>query len=109
MLLVPRFTTPHFVGSMTWQKSLMMKRPEQVNARGGRVNAPLPAALSKGHFRVANLLYSHGAVVDVRDVDERTPLYVASYFGQVDTMRWLLDHGADANSRSQYKQPHTAV
>ena len=91
-----------FCGFYDLAESLMMKRPEQVNARGGRVNAPLPAALSKGHFRVANLLYSQGAVVDVRDVDERTPLYVASYFGQVDTMRWLLDHGADANSRSQY-------
>ena len=88
-----------FCGFYDLAESLIMKRSDQVNALGGRVKAPLPAALSKGHLRVANLLYSHGAVVDVRDDQERTPLYVASSRGQVDTIRWLLDHGADANAR----------
>ena len=82
---------------------LIMKHPEQVNARGGRILAPLPAALSKRHFRVANLLHSHGAVVDVRGDYERTPLYVASLYGQVDIMRWLLDHGADASAHVRYR------
>ena len=87
-----------FCGFYDVAEHLIMKHPEQVNARGGRIIAPLPAALSQRHFRVANLLYSHDAVVDVRDDNERTPLYVASVFGQVDIMRWLLDHGADANT-----------
>ena len=80
---------------------LITKHPEQVNARGGRIVAPLPAALYKKHFLVANLLYSHGAVVDVRDHSERTPLRMASFDGQVDTMRWLLNHGADVNARNR--------
>ena len=46
---------------------LITKHPEQVNARGGRILTPLPAALSKRHFRVADLLSKHGAVVDVQD------------------------------------------
>ena len=91
-----------FCGFYDLAEHLIMKYPEQVNARGGRILAPLPAALSKRHFRVANLLYSHGAVVDVRDNSERTPLRVASVEGQVDIMRWLLDHGADANARNSY-------
>jgi ankyrin repeat protein len=78
---------------------LIMKHPEQVNARGGLILSPLPAALCKRHFRVANLLYSHCAVVDVQSSDKFTPLYVASFSGQVDIMRWLLDHGADPNAR----------
>ena len=76
---------------------LIMKDPEQVNAGGGIILAPLPAALSKRHFTVANLLYKHGADVDVRGVEKWTPLSAASAFGHVDIMQWLLNHGADAN------------
>ena len=76
-------------------ESLIMKHPDQVNARGGRIVAPLPAALFKRHFRVANLLYLHGAVVDVQDDSRRTPLYMTTCQGRVDIMRKLLDHGAD--------------
>ena len=91
-----------FCGFYDLAERLIMKHPEQVNARGGRILAPLPAALHKKHFRVANLLYSHGAVVDVRDHDEFTPLRAASTNGQVDIMRWLIDHGADTNARGQF-------
>ena len=92
-----------FCGFYDVAERLIMKHPELVNARGGRIVAPLPAALSKRYFRLANLLYSHGAVVDVRDDSTCTPLFITSchgYPGQVDLMRWLLDHGADANART---------
>ena len=88
-----------FCGLYDLAERLIMAHPEQVNARGGRILAPLPAALSKRHFRIADLLYSRGAVIDVRDEEGRTPLYVVSYRGQVDIMRWLLDRGADANAQ----------
>ena len=91
-----------FCGFHDLAERLITKHPELVNACGGLIVAPLSAALSKAHFRIANLLYSHGAVVDVKDADKRTPLRVASTNGQVDIMRWLLDHGADASSRSTY-------
>ena len=90
-----------FCGFYDLVERLIMKHPEQVNARGGRILAPLPAALYKRHFEVTNLLYSHGAVVDVRGKSEYTLLRVASYDGQVDIMRWLLDHGADPNARNR--------
>jgi ankyrin repeat protein len=91
-----------FCGFYDMAERLIMKHPEQVNARGGRNLFPLPAALYKRHFRVVNLLYQHGAVVHVRGAFESTPLAAASFHGRVDTMRWLLDHGADANTRSVY-------
>ena len=79
---------------------LIMKDPEQVNAGGGLILAPLPAALSKRHFTVANLLYKHGAVVDVRDEFKWTPLHPASQLGHGDIVRWLLNHGADINAQA---------
>lgn len=60
--------------------------------------APLPAALHWKHFRVADLLYQHGAVVDVQGVWESTPLHTASIFGLLGVMRWLLNHGVDVNA-----------
>ncbi|KAH9016840.1 hypothetical protein EDB84DRAFT_1581901 [Lactarius hengduanensis] len=78
---------------------LIMKHPEQVNVGGGHILAPLPAALYKSHFRVADLLHQHGAAVDVRGFRERTPLHKAAMSGHVDIVRWLLNHGADANAR----------
>jgi ankyrin repeat protein len=88
-----------FCGFYDLAEHLIMKNPEQVNARGGRILAPLSAALYKRHLRVANLLCKHGAVVDVRGDDEWTPLHTACYHGQVDIIQWLLNRGADANAR----------
>jgi ankyrin repeat protein len=87
-----------FCGFYDLTERLIMKHPEQVNVAGGIVLAPLLAALSKKHFRVADLLSKHDAVVDVRDQDDWTPLFAAQVFGSVDIMRWLLSHGANASA-----------
>ena len=89
-----------FCGFYDLAERLIMKHPDQVNARGGRIRGPLPAALYKKHFRLANLLHKHGANLDCRGWNESTPLHSASSRGRVDVMRWLLNHGADANIRS---------
>ena len=91
-----------FCGFYNLAERLIIKHAEQVNAPGGRNLFPLPAALSKRHLHVANLLYEHGAVVDVRGRAAKTSLYVASIDGSVDIIRWLLNHGADANARTSY-------
>ena len=88
---------------------LLMKHPGQVNARGGRNLFPLQAALYKRHFQVANLLFRYGAVVDVQGDEHNTPLYAASGQGQVDTVRWLLDHGADPNARGDPGWPRAPL
>ncbi|KAN0129377.1 hypothetical protein V8E53_012861 [Lactarius tabidus] len=90
-----------FCGFYELAERLIIKHPNQVNARGGYILFPLPAALYMRHFHVANLLYRHGAVVDVQGSYEYTPLHIASCQGHVDIMRWLLDHGADVNARSR--------
>ena len=91
-----------FCGLYDVVEHLIMKHPEQVNARGGYNLFPLPAALYKGHFRIANLLHANGAVVDVQGGYKHTPLHAASFYGQVDIVRWLLGHGADAHARAIY-------
>jgi ankyrin len=51
--------------------------------------------------RVTELLLEHGAEVDTRDKDQWTPLHVASYFGNVEIVRLLLDHGADPEANAE--------
>ncbi|KAH9046631.1 ankyrin repeat-containing domain protein [Lactarius hengduanensis] len=93
-----------FCGFYDLTERLIMKHPDQVNAGGGCMRAPLPAALSKRYFGVADLLREHGAIVDVQTSYEKTPLHAASIDGSVDIMRWLLDHGADVNARTNSRR-----
>ena len=51
----PPFTMPHFCGLYDLARRLIVKNPEDVHA--DCMFAPLPAALRRKHFRVADLLY----------------------------------------------------
>jgi ankyrin repeat protein len=81
-------------------KRLIVKYPGDIQPAGDRMFAPLPAALRRKHFRVADLLYQHGAAVDIRDFLKNTTLHTASMYGLTDIVQWLLDHGADVNSQA---------
>jgi ankyrin repeat protein len=48
--------------------------------------------------RVAQLLFDRGAEVNTRGKDDWTPLHRASYYGNVEIVRLLLDHGADLDA-----------
>src|SRR6266404_1653143 len=76
---------------------IIAEHPEQVIATSGINHSPLAAALHNRHFDVAELLYQHGAVVDVPGRSNATPLQVAAMDGLTDVARWLLAHGANAN------------
>ena len=89
-----------FCGLHDLAERLIMKHPEQVNARGGHILAPLPAALYMKHFDVADLLRMHGAILDVRGLFKWTPLHAALLFGRTDIVRWLLKNGADPNAQT---------
>ena len=70
---------------------------QQVNATGGFYVSPLVAALAKGYFKIAELLYRHGANVDVKGYLSGTPLFGASCPGRLEITQWLLHRGADPN------------
>jgi ankyrin repeat protein len=83
---------------------VVVKHPEHVNAKGGRMVSPLGAALQGRHLQVAELLYEHGAEVGVRGDYEWTLLHLLSLNGldgTVDTGHWLLNRGADVNAQTQ--------
>ena len=88
-----------FCGFYDLEERLIMKFPEQVSARGGRILASLLAACTR-HFRVRNLLHMRGAFVNMtRGEEDRVPQHMALFSAHVGIMRWLLNHGAEANAR----------
>ena len=79
----------------------------EANAEGDMGEKPLHK-VSVGDYRsqedgvrVAQLLLERGADVNTRRHDHQTPLHVASYFGNVEIVRLLLDHGADSEANAE--------
>ena len=59
----------------------------------------------KDGVRVAQLLLERGADANTRRDDHQTPLHAASYFGKVEIVRLLLDHGADLEANAEGEKP----
>jgi hypothetical protein len=77
---------------------LIVKYPEQVNARGGYHVTPLVAALSREHFQTAELLRRNGADPNVRGFEGMTPLHSAAYHGDLRVVEELINYNADINA-----------
>jgi ankyrin repeat protein len=60
------------------------------------------------YFQIAELLFQHGADVDVR-CGGWTPLLSASLKADPEAVEWLLNHGADANAHDGCTPLHFAV
>ena len=54
-------------------------------------------AAQQGHTSIVQYLLEQGALVNTQDLEGATSLMMASQFGHHETVRVLLDYGADAN------------
>lgn len=61
---------------------------------------PLHFAAKIGCQRVAELLVDHGAELNPRDKDQRTPLDLALYYNNPQLASWLRQHGGERNGCS---------
>jgi hypothetical protein len=89
---------------------LIVEHPEHVNARGGRRETPMHAAVKAGHVNILSLLIEHGADMEdqSRSIFGGTPLHRAVLYGRVQVGQCLLDLGANINARdSSYDTPLT--
>ncbi len=80
---------------------LVIKSPLQLNTHGGRYVTPLVAALARRHFRTAEFLCHNGADVNAGYGEYGvTPLHAATWDGDFEVVRVLLNCKADVNARS---------
>jgi ankyrin repeat protein len=52
-------------------------------------------------MRLREMLEDDAALANVYSVDGWTPLHLAAHFGHTNTVRWLLEAGADVQARSR--------
>jgi ankyrin repeat protein len=58
-----------------------------------------------GYTRVLQHLYDHGSSsVEILDTDGRTPLFYAAFLNRLETLEWLLDHGANPDPEDHVGQ-----
>lgn len=85
-----------------------VKRAQALIKRGADVNhlgwSPLHYAASKGHADMVKLLIANKAIVNAPSPDGTTPLMMAAYAGSDESVRILLDAGADATTRNLKNQ-----
>ncbi|KAH9972709.1 hypothetical protein BGW80DRAFT_1560757 [Lactifluus volemus] len=74
---------------------LIVNHLQDVNVHGGRNVTPLGAAIAGKYLHLAELLFRHGAALDVQTSGQRTLLQAASIQEDFEIMRWLLSHGVD--------------
>jgi ankyrin repeat protein len=79
---------------------LIVEHPEHVNARGGVWETPMHAAVITDDVNILSLLIEHGA--DMED-QSRTSLNHAASYGRVQIGQYLLDRGANINTRNDLR------
>ena len=82
---------------------LVSKYPRDVNDDGGYYGRPLVAALAGEYFETADLLRHYGADSHVQGKTNKwTPLHSATYFGNLDIVRKLIEYDADISAKDLF-------
>jgi hypothetical protein len=93
------------LGFLGMAQHLISKRPQDVNAKGGRYGTPFHAVAARGHVKVGQLLVSaHYVDVDVRNSDGQTALHLASSWGRLDMVHWPFHRDVDVNGRREKRR-----
>jgi len=97
--------TAAMLGRLEQVKSMLQADPNLIGARGAHGIPLMYFPVIRGHRAIADFLFKQGAQIDISSPGGITPLHGAVMFNQVDMAAWLLDQGADPNSRYDGKTP----
>jgi hypothetical protein len=105
----PLVTVPLYyiaeLGFLGMVQHLISKRPQDINAKGGRYGTPFHAVAARGHVKVAQLLVSaHYVDADARNSDGQTTLHLASSSGCLDMVHWPFRRDVDVNGRREKRR-----
>lgn len=71
-------------------KELLAQEGIEIEACSSMKRTPVHVAAEFDHAEVVKLLLAQGADINSRDFDESTPLHVASQYGSLNTLDYLL-------------------
>ncbi|PTB78264.1 ankyrin [Trichoderma longibrachiatum ATCC 18648] len=89
---------------------MLVKGGADVNSHNGR-ESPLSLAVARGHIRMVDVLLDHGADLEARDEDGKTPLFRAMRRPDSDMFHHLIRRGAriDVKDRNGASLLHEAA
>lgn len=106
-----RGRTPLFFASESNSLALVrlhLEHGSDLDARDHNLWTPLYAAVNRGSLKVAEYLIEQGAQVTSETAEgSRSPLLSASFAGNVDMVKLLLEAGADVNARIGSSHSHS--
>ena len=80
-------------------RKLLKKRRTDVNLHGTNGNRPLHIAAGKWKkYNLIPELIQKGALVDIRNIYQQTPLHFAATFGNLEAIKLLVENGTDINA-----------
>ncbi len=81
----------------------------ELNPRNKQNATPLQLAAEKEHYEVVKRLVELGADLNTKRNDGWSPLYTASYNGDLNTVVFLCSKGADVNGVNDVSMPYSIV
>ena len=93
--------SPLMMAALKGQTALarrLIERDADVNKPGW---APLHYAATGGHLDIMELLLEHYAFIDAQSPNGTTPLMMAAMYGSTESVKLLLDAGADTAMKNQ--------
>ncbi|XP_026818852.1 ankyrin repeat domain-containing protein 20A2-like isoform X2 [Rhopalosiphum maidis] len=90
-------------GSLEKVKTLLQKKPMDVNTVDSFDRTPLHLAMAKGYYNIAWVLLNHNASLDYVDCDGYTPFLKAVECGQKECVHLMLERGADVTCTDKNK------
>ena len=86
----------------------LLEKAELLIENGAEINSdssehdyrvtPLHLSACEGHIKMSKLLIESGANANALDSKGYSPLLVAVYFNQIESIEYLLENGADINA-----------
>ncbi|VDC02870.1 unnamed protein product [Peniophora sp. CBMAI 1063] len=94
------------VGDVSVMRTLLEHCPEHANVLDAKKNTPLHCVIERASYQgdvraMIELLISHGADVNARNLAGKTPLVAASLAGLYEDAKMLIACGADVNARDK--------
>lgn len=80
--------------------ALLLEKNANINARSKTGHSPISQAIRNGHLSIVKILSKNGAYTDnVLSSGRWTALHVASYYGQIDVLKYLIGHGMEVDAK----------